>query len=418
MAPNYITQQDDPCVLRPFDAHCHPTDIMASIDNIPNLRAAGLTVMSTRMEDQSLVEETARRYGGDLAVAGQGEGRVVPAFGWHPWFSHLIIDDTEKPAYQGETETETDEDIRKKKKRKIEHYTVVLQPTPNYDGNEEDKAFVDALPHPFPLSQLISDTRERLGRFPAALIGEIGLDKSFRLPKPWPDESKKDGPGDINGELTPGTREGRPLSRFRVRMTHQKRIFEAQLRLGGEMNRAASVHSVGAHGAVLDVLTTLWKGWERPVVSKRKQRKEASDARAAGEEEGEEDEEASADTPYGPRPFPPRVCMHSYSGPPEQLAQFYHPSVPIDFYFSFSTYVNFEEKDETQANKIAEVIRTVPDDRILAESDLHCAGDLLDDALAKAVGEICRILQWKRLDDGTRKLNDNWRTFVYGRRCQ
>lgn len=397
---NTSVDQDGSFVVRVYDAHCHPTDIMTSIDNIPGLRAAGLTVMSTRMEDQSLVEETARKYGGDLAINGQGGGRAVPAFGFHPWFSHLIVDDIEG-------QVNTDEDM---KKRKIEHYTSVLQPTPKYDESDEDREFIDTLPEPFSLSQIISDMRERLSKFPAALIGEVGLDKSFRLPKPWPKDAKKDDPSDIHGHLTPGTREGRPLSPFRVRMAHQKRILETQLRLAGEMNRAASVHSVGSHGAVLDVLTTLWKGWEKPVLSKRQKKKEAENAHAAGEEERSDDAQKKPDLP---RPFPPRVCMHSYSGPPEQLSQFYQPSVPLDFYFSFSTYVNFEGKDQTQSKKVAEVIQAVPDDRILAESDLHCAGELMDDALEKAAKQICQIRGWT-LEDGTKRLNDNWLKFIYG----
>ncbi|KAI5290734.1 hypothetical protein KEM54_000606 [Ascosphaera aggregata] len=386
--------------VRVFDAHCHPTEVMDSVERIPKLRAAGLTIMSTRQEDQELTEEAARKYGGGLAIDGQGDGKVVPCFGWHPWFSHTVIDDVrdhEGAGMRGED-------------RKIAHYTAVLQPTPHYSENEEDRMFIDGLPEPFPLSQLITGTRDRLKLFPAALVGEIGLDKSFRIPYPWPVGSDVNDAAEVYGNLTAGTRAGRALSRFRTRMTHQKAIFETQLHLAGELGRAVSVHSVGGHGAVLEVLTGLCKGHER--LSKRQQRREAQNSHVTTNAE-RIDCQVVREQKNEFRTFPPRVCMHSYSGPSEQLVQFFHPSVPIDIYFSFSTFVNFNQKSEAQAKKIADIIRAIPDDRILVETDLHVAGDEMDDALEKVAKEVFRVRGWD-LKDGERRLNENWRKFVFG----
>ncbi|KAJ5170322.1 uncharacterized protein N7500_003105 [Penicillium coprophilum] len=380
-----------------YDAHCHPTDTLASLADIPQMKATTLTIMATRGEDQDLVQQTAVSLS---AKASQSKtDRVVPCFGWHPWFSHQILDDTTQPA-AAENSTE----------HKSAHYAAVLTPSP-----ADEQPFVDLLPVPKPLSELISETRNRLQQFPNALVGEVGLDKSFRLPSPW-------NPTDVNNRdenLTPGSREGRSLSKYRVRPEHQRTVLKAQLRLAGEMNRAVSLHSVQAHGGVFEVLKELWAGHERVVLSRRK-RDRQRDAEGAVSDDEDDDEDKTPDVSQftnipdlsgkSHRPFPPRICMHSYTGSVEPIRQFLHRSNPSDVYFSFSKLINFSGAAE---KKVGDVIRALPGDRILIESDLHVAGAQMDELLEDVARQICQLRGWE-LRHGIQVLADNWRRFVFG----
>ncbi|KAM5476012.1 Cut9-interacting protein scn1 [Microsporum audouinii] len=387
-----------------FDAHCHPTDTMSSIDDIKEMKAAVLTVMATRQQDQELVSQVALQYKDARKSSEEHKelcnDRIIPCFGWHPWFAHQVFDDTK----HGQPR-----DSEYRASIKTEHYKNVLSPP------IDDDELLNELPVPFSLLELISNARERLQRHPHALVGEVGLDKSFRLPKAWSSASG-DGNGDTSSSdpsTTPGTRGGRALSPYRVKMDHQRAILKAQLRLAGELQRPVSLHSVQAHGATIEVLQELWAGHEKKVISNRQRKRNSSVPRA---HEGEDLPASNEGSEHGeaenrlPKPFPPRICMHSYSGPVEPLAQFFHPKVPLDVYFSFSAVINFPDGP---SEKSSSVIGALPEDRILIESDLHCAGQRMDDLLEQVVRQVCDTRGWT-LEKGTRILAENWKRFVFG----
>ncbi|KAI9711665.1 MAG: hypothetical protein M1812_007098 [Candelaria pacifica] len=382
-----------PWHLGVFDAHCHPTDTMASIDSIPSMKAKVLTVMATRAQDQNLVIEAAEKRGlkkedlDSILGSADAESRIIPCFGWHPWFSHQMYDDASKKP--GESE----DDIR------IAHYQAILLPKP------EDRDFLLALPRPRPLSEYLAQTRDYLSRFPLALVGEVGLDRTFRIPQSWlPGQAD-----DRDSTLTPGGREGRKLSPYRVHMDHQRKVLKAQLNLAGEMQRAVSVHGVQAHGIVHATLKETWKGHERVVISEREKKKMRA---ADGDQslEPNENTNISDDNNTGPKPYPPRICLHSYSGPVDFVKEYFQASVPVKFFFSFSSVINFSGPASSKAE---EVIRHLPADRILVESDLHCAGDRMDALLEEMARAICRFRGWG-LEDGVSRLGRNWKSFVFG----
>ena len=343
--------------------------------------------MATRAEDQELVANVAD----DLGVKGKNHQecdeipKIVPCFGWHPWFSHQLFDEFD---YAGKDRLDEEE--------RIGHYQAVLHPKP------EDKEFLLALPEPTSLSAFLQETKDRLARYPLALVGEIGLDKTFRIPEAWlPEhhEQRKD-------ELTPGGREGRRLSPYRVDMEHQKKVLKAQLRLAGKFGRAVSIHGVQAHGILFETLQETWKGHERKVLSRRDMKLLQNPGDAYLSDDVEEQE----NTDKVSRSFPPRICLHSYSGPVGPTKQYLHPSIPAEIFFSFSTVVNFSTSGPSKAE---EIIRFLPDDRILAESDVHAAGNEMDGFMEDIIRRICTLKGWS-LENGIQQLKRNWNRFVFG----
>ncbi|KAK4165226.1 Cut9-interacting protein scn1 [Cladorrhinum sp. PSN259] len=459
-------REEFPWQLGAVDAHCHPTDTMAAIANVPAMRARVLTIMATRSQDQDLVAQVAaqRSFSNRAALAtpptedgSAVTDKIVPAFGWHPWFSHQLYDDTEggNRTYDPSLASRGVEETVKQKQK---HYSAVLTGKP-------DDAFITSLPDPISLNAFLAETRRRLTEFPLALIGEIGLDKGFRLPVPWTEEeySKRD-----HGQ-TPGGRESRALTKYHVDTGHQVGILKAQLRLAGELGRAVSVHGVQGHGVLYDALASLWKGHEKEFLSKRQQRRiaegaenfsdlsDASDddldvidnvtdfanqglridkpnkidpneTEQSKDEKGKGDKQEGSDDkveiildaghkPYEPKPFPPRICLHSFSSEVEQLKRYIKPEIPAKAYFSFSTGVNLlgptESKSQDMEEKFVKVVKACPDDRILVESDLHIAGEEMDYFLEHMYRKVCNVKGWT-LEKGIKQIRRNYEEFIFG----
>lgn len=211
------------------DVHCHPTDYPITREDTKKLHIR-ICTMASRQSDQKLVADFAREY----------PDKVIPAFGYHPWFSHLV---TLKP-------------IEKTNEAKEKHYHTLFFPS----GKEPKPAHLDAfnavllnLPHPMSLEDLTNDVRTNVTaflslheanpkRYPRPMVGEVGLDNSFRIPyKPH----REPGTVPIEPNLPENTNW---LSPLQVPMEHQIAVLEAQLDLAVELGVNVSLHSVNCPG--------------------------------------------------------------------------------------------------------------------------------------------------------------------------
>ncbi|KAI0275132.1 hypothetical protein BC834DRAFT_1024361, partial [Gloeopeniophorella convolvens] len=190
------------------DAHCHPTDAPALPDP-STLPPPPLTLaaMSTHAADQPRVAALARAH----------PDRVVPAFGYHPWWAHTISL-APPPAPPAEA-----------------HYRALFLPADGAHSEDLEAAFarlLPALPAPTPLATVLADVRAHLTAFPHAMLGEVGLDRAARVPFPATASASATAP--------------RALSPFSTPLAHQLALLEAQLALAAELRRNVSLHSVKA----------------------------------------------------------------------------------------------------------------------------------------------------------------------------
>jgi Tat protein secretion system quality control protein TatD with DNase activity len=257
------------------------------------------------------------------------------------------------------------------------------------------------------------------------------MDKSFRLP--------------IHSGLAGGEREScaarRELSVFRTGMEHQRRVFMDQLRVAVEMGRGVSVHSVQCHGVVYECLRQLGeeshckvskKEQKRRNVRGKKSLEEGNDGVGNATIEGKEGDNNNnnnhnnnhinhnADNTAGAAtennndntPNTPRICIHSASLSPSTLSQYLSQSLPLHVYFSFSLVINAR-----YGAKLLDLIRAVPDDRILIESDFHSEGEQRRMLLEGIARVVLGVKRWG-VEQGVGILERNWERFVYGERAE
>eukprot|EP00752_Nemacystus_decipiens_P010441 g9302.t1 len=251
-----------------------------------------------------------------------------------------------------------------------------------------------------------------LEEHPQALVGEIGLDKVAR---------------------TPETR--------RVEWDHQLEVFRAQMALAAELSRPTSVHCVKAYGKIVDFLREADQN--RPAGSGEcttsrgtgGAEKSSGESRGGGGVDGDgssddfdglqrrrvevggcgrggdeplecgagrspgggpdlERDSGTADWRRRRRLLPPRIALHSFTGSVEVAKDITRlgrrGECDFEVFFGFSAAVNM--RGDREMKRLMDVLRVVPDSRILIETDrqvmVGAANELLRvcGAIAEAKG--------------------------------
>ncbi|KAG7099716.1 hypothetical protein E1B28_001534 [Marasmius oreades] len=190
-----------------IDVHCHPTDSHISAESMEALEIT-ICAMSTRREDQPLVRSLALSY----------PDKVIPCFGYHPWFTHWISLNSVVP-------------------QKEDHYRSLFLPASERESQVLDE-LLESLPNPITIDDVLVDLRRNLEDFPNAMLGEVGLDRSFRVAHDYFASPRK---------LTP----------FSTPLEHQLAILNAQIDVAIDLRRNISLHSVKSQQATMDLLSTL-----------------------------------------------------------------------------------------------------------------------------------------------------------------
>ncbi|KAI1793196.1 TatD DNase family Scn1 [Ganoderma leucocontextum] len=211
-----------------MDVHCHPTDSdMNATLQVVEQMPIRICAMATRRSDQRLVADLARA---------QPE-KVIPCFGYHPWFSHWIA--LEPVA------------------SKEEHYRALFlppTPPPKQDLVDAFERLLPYLPQPTPMAEILPELFESLEAFPNAMLGEVGIDRACRVPY-----SRTADPPYSEYPRAEGNDSPRELSPFTIPLEHQLRVLEAQLGVAVELQRNASLHSVKAQAATRDLFDQMYK---------------------------------------------------------------------------------------------------------------------------------------------------------------
>ncbi|EPQ60250.1 Metallo-dependent hydrolase [Gloeophyllum trabeum ATCC 11539] len=312
------------------DVHCHPTDTAIQPESMDKLPIK-ICAMATRQSDQAKVADLATAY----------PSKVIPCFGHHPWFTHWIsLDPTAS---------------------KEQHYQSLFANSSQKHA-ETLQAMLPTIPDPIPLSSLVSTLRANLRAFPHAMLGEVGLDRSARVP--------------LDPNTTP-----RVLSPFTIPIDHQMAVLTAQLEVAVELRRNVSLHDVKAHQATADLLKSMSEKFK------------------------ENWWEISVD-------------LHSCGVSPEMWKDIerVHPNV----FLSLSTCIN-----SRSPNHVA-LIKACAANRLLAESDIHdvnyCAPYTWDMIRTIANFKGWRIEEQWDYDDGSKeeewgvvkRLEENWKAFQAG----
>lgn len=237
-----------------------------------------------------------------------------------------------------------------------DYYNGILKSS----DKEEVADMINALDKPFTYDTWYNNLKQRLIDHPEALVGEVGVDRSARL-------------------LPGGSIEwhGNKPTNVQTSIEHQLAIFDIQCQLARELNRGISVHCVQGQGHLFTHLKSISGQFSTRQLKKLKV-----------------------------IPNTLRMCLHSYGGAPATITQFSELK-GFEIFVSFSVGINARL---TPAKKLMELIKTVPEDRLLIESDLNSPLGM-DECMIEITKIVAEAKGWtiKQVAEVT---NRNWKRFV------
>ncbi|GJN87436.1 hypothetical protein Rhopal_000385-T1 [Rhodotorula paludigena] len=323
-ATRFRSRPDPGVLARLADAHCHPTDDDAfEADALRGLATGVMCAMSSSLTNQ---EQNKRVFEAD-------PDKVVPFFGLHPWFCHAI-------AFCPPDSLPSKE----------QHYAALFPDSASTSTPHPAlSALLPSLPNPVSIDTFLSSLRADLLAHPTSHVGEIGLDRAFRIPNPPEISADKRNP---------------KHSELATPLEHQLRIVEAQVDLAIELGRSISLHSVRAPQETVEMLKkfkeTKGDGWARI-----------------------------------------HVCLHSFGGSAESAKQIQRAHA--NAFFSFATIIS------GRSPHFHKLLRAIEPDRLLVESDFSDTREI-DNQIWEVFEEIQVALDWTA-DKAVEQLEANWKRF-------
>ncbi|CAG8668095.1 554_t:CDS:1, partial [Funneliformis caledonium] len=228
-----------------------------------------------------------------------------------------------------------------------DHYRTILKdigPKVHSRSNYLEE-FINTLPPPTSFNKWHRKLENLLETHPNSLLGEVGLDKTFRLRD---QESKR-------------------LSQAQTTLQHQIAIFEKQLDLAAKYNRAVSMHCVQSTGAITQLLN-----------------------KRINEQQ----------------PLPPRLCIHSFGGSVDTIKALVKQTkgTSLELYFSFSIVIN------DRNSRLPDLIKAVPEDKLLIETDYHSPKGL-DYYMLMIIKLVSEVKEWTETTT-VEKTRENFIKFI------
>ncbi|GAA6019417.1 hypothetical protein JCM11491_004821 [Sporobolomyces phaffii] len=325
-ATRFAAPPDRAVLRRLHDAHCHPTDDdHFSRQALTDLDTPRFCVMSSSLtnQDKAKVVHDAR------------PDAVIPCFGLHPWFSHPI-------SFAPPASLPTRED----------HYAALFPPP---DANRLHPTLAYLLPHlpdPVSIDLFLAQLESNLLAYPTSYVGEVGLDKAFRIPHP---------PALLLAA------ESNPLpknSDLSTPIEHQLRVVERQLDLAIRLGRNVSQHCVRSTAETVELLD-------------RYRRDKPGFGRI-------------------------HVCLHSFGASAETAKQIQRRHSNV--FFSFSTIVS------GRSPHFHKLLRAIEPDRLLVESDFSDTREI-DHQIWEVFEAICQARGWS-VEEAASTLERNWDRFT------